>query len=166
MTNAVAVWFANNLGHLMPAELVCFIVSLFPILECRGGLIVAKLLGVNLLTALPICIIGNILPVPFILLLLNKIFQFFKRTKHHKLVDKIEAHAMKKSESLSRGEFLGLLLFVGIPLPGTGAWTGSMIAALLGMDRKRSSVPIGLGVLLAAFIISVIFYGLLGGVIH
>ncbi len=126
----------------------------------------AKLLGVNLLTALPICIIGNILPVPFILLLLNKIFQFFKRTKHHKLVDKIEAHAMKKSESLSRGEFLGLLLFVGIPLPGTGAWTGSMIAALLGMDRKRSSVAIGLGVLLAAFIISVIFYGLLGGVIH
>ena len=166
MMNAVAVWFANNLGHLMPAELVCFIVSLFPILECRGGLIVAKLLGVNLLTALPICIIGNILPVPFILLLLNKIFQFFKRTKHHKLVDKIEAHAMKKSESLSRGEFLGLLLFVGIPLPGTGAWTGSMIAALLGMDRKRSSVAIGLGVLLAAFIISVIFYGLLGGVIH
>ena len=166
MTNAVAVWFANNLGHIMPAELVCFIVSLFPILECRGGLIVAKLLGVNLLTALPICIIGNILPVPFILLLLNKIFQFFKRTKHHKLVDKIEAHAMKKSESLSRGEFLGLLLFVGIPLPGTGAWTGSMIAALLGMDRKRSSVAIGLGVLLAAFITSVIFYGLLGGVIH
>lgn len=166
MTNAVAVWFANNLGHLMPAELVCFIVSLFPILECRGGLIVAKLLGVNLLTALPICIIGNILPVPFILLLLNKIFQFFKRTKHHKLVDKIEAHAMKKSESLSRGEFLGLLLFVGIPLPGTGAWTGSMIAALLGMDRRRYSVAIGLGVLLAAFIISVIFYGLLGGVIH
>jgi uncharacterized membrane protein len=166
MTNAVAVWFANNLGHIMPAELVCFIVSLFPILECRGGLIVAKLLGVNLLTALPICIIGNILPVPFILLLLNKIFHFFKRTKHHKLVDKIEAHAMKKSESLSRGEFLGLLLFVGIPLPGTGAWTGSMIAALLGMDRKRSSVAIGLGVLLAAFIISVIFYGLLGGVIH
>ena len=166
MTNAVAVWFANNLGHIMPAELVCFIVSLFPILECRGGLIVAKLLGVNLLTALPICIIGNILPVPFILLLLNKIFQFFKRTKHHKLVDKIEAHAMKKSESLSRGEFLGLLLFVGIPLPGTGAWTGSMIAALLGMDRRRSSAAIGLGVLLAAFIISVIFYGLLGGVIH
>ena len=166
MTNAVAVWFANNLGHIMPAELVCFIVSLFPILECRGGLIVAKLLGVNLLTALPICIIGNILPVPFILLLLNKIFQFFKRTKHHKLVDKIDAHAMKKSESLSRGEFLGLLLFVGIPLPGTGAWTGSMIAALLGMDRRRSSVAIGLGVLLAAFIISVIFYGLLGGVIH
>ena len=166
MTNAVAVWVANNLGHIMPAELVCFIVSLFPILECRGGLIVAKLLGVNLLTALPICIIGNILPVPFILLLLNKIFQFFKRTKHHKLVDKIEAHAMKKSESLSRGEFLGLLLFVGIPLPGTGAWTGSMIAALLGMDRKRSSVAIGLGVLLAAFIISVIFYGLLGGIIH
>ncbi len=166
MTNAVAVWFANNLGQFMPAELVCFIVSLFPILECRGGLIVAKLLGVKLLTALPICIIGNIIPVPFILLLLKKIFEAFKKTKHHKLVDKIEARTMKKSKGITQGEFWGLLIFVGIPLPGTGAWTGSMVAALLGMDRKKAVPAIGLGVLLAAFIISVIFYGLLGSVIH
>ena len=165
MTNAVAVWFANNLGHIMPAELVCFIVSLFPILECRGGLIVAKLLGVNLLTALPICIIGNILPVPFILLLLNKIFQFFKRTKHHKLVDKIEAHAMKKSESLSRGEFLGLLLFVGVPLPGTGAWTGSLIATILDMDWKKAIIPILLGVLMATVIMTVFSYAFLANVV-
>lgn len=166
MTNAVATWFADNLGHVMPAELVCFIVSLFPILECRGGLIVAKLLGVDLLTALPITIVGNIIPVPFILLLINKIFALFKKTKYHRLVDKIEARAMKKSEGITQGEFWGLLLFVGVPLPGTGAWTGSMIAALLGMDRRKAVPAIGLGVLLAAFIISVIFYGLLGSVIH
>lgn len=166
MTNELAVWFADNLGHVMPAELVCFIVSLMPILECRGGLIVASLLGVPLLRALPICIIGNIIPVPFILLLIRKIFDAFKKTSHHKLVDKIEAHAMKKSKGLSQGEFWGLLLFVGIPLPGTGAWTGSMIAAFLDMDRKKAVPAIGLGVLLAAFIISVIFYGLLGSVIH
>lgn len=166
MTNAVATWFADNLGHVMPAELVCFIVSLFPVLECRGGLIVAKLLGVNLLTALPITIVGNIIPVPFILLLINKIFALFKKTKHHKLVDRIEERAMKKSAGITQGEFWGLLLFVGVPLPGTGAWTGSMIAALLGMDKKKAVPAIGLGVLLAAFIISVIFYGLLGNVIR
>jgi len=166
MANEIATWFANNLGQVIPAELVCFIVSLLPILECRGGLIVASLLNVKLMTALPICILGNIIPVPFILLLINKIFAAFKKTKHHKLIDKIEAHAMKKSEGLSRGEFWGLLLFVGIPLPGTGAWTGSMIAALLGMKRKKAVPAIGLGVLLAAFIIAVIFYGLLGSVMH
>lgn len=166
MTNAIATWFASNLGQYVPAELVIFIVSLLPILECRGGLIVASLLNVKLVTALPICIVGNVIPVPFILLLLNKIFAALRKTKHHRLVDRIEAHAMKKSKGMSRGEFWGLLLFVGVPLPGTGAWTGSMVAALLGMNRKKAALAIGLGVLLAAFIISVIFYGLLGPVLH
>ena len=166
MTNQIATWFANNLGQHVPAELVIFIVSLLPILECRGGLIVASLLNVKLATALPLCIVGNIIPVPFILLLINRIFAAFKKTKHHKLVDKIEAHALRKSEGMSKGEFWGLLLFVGIPLPGTGAWTGSLIAALLGIDRKKAVPAIGLGVLLAAFIISVIFYGLLGNVLQ
>lgn len=166
MTNAIATWFAANLGQVMPAWLVCFIVSLFPILECRGGLIVASLLGVPLSTALPVCIIGNMVPVPFILLLIQKIFAWFKKTKHHKLIDRIEARALKKSEGMSRGEFWGLLLFVGVPLPGTGAWTGTLVASLLDMDRKKSVPAILLGILMAAFIISVIFYGLLGSVIH
>ena len=75
MTNALATWFANNLGNIMPAELVVFIVSLFPILECRGGLIVAALLGVKMSAAIPICIVGNVLPVPFILLFLKAILE-------------------------------------------------------------------------------------------
>ena len=150
MTNALATWFANNLGNIMPAELVVFIVSLFPILECRGGLIVAALLGVKMSAAIPICIVGNVLPVPFIL-------RF--------LAEKIEDHAKKKNRIMERGEFLGLLLFVGIPLPGTGAWTGSLIATLFGMDRKKAVPAILLGVLMATVIMTVFSYAFLANVV-
>ena len=152
MTNALATWFANNLGQVMPAELVIFIVSLFPILECRGGLIVAALLGVPMGVAVPICVIGNVLPVPFILLLLKKILQWMKKTPLHKLAEAIEARGQKKSEGMKHGEFLGLLLFVGIPLPGTGAWTGTLAASILDMDFKSTVIAVMLGVLLAGVI--------------
>ncbi len=109
MTNALATWFAQNLGQIMPAEAVIFIVSLFPILECRGGLIVAALLGVNLWTAVPICIIGNVLPVPFILLLLKKVLNLMKKTPLRTLAEKIERRGQMKSEGMKHGEFLGLL---------------------------------------------------------
>ncbi len=165
MTNQLATWFANNLGQVMPAELVIFLVSLFPILECRGGLIVAALLGVKLWTAVPICIIGNVLPVPFILLLLGSFLKWLKKTRFHKIADKIEERGMKKSEGMKHGEFLGLLLFVGIPLPGTGAWTGSLIATVLNMDRKKAIVPIFLGVLLATVIMTVFSYAFLANVV-
>lgn len=166
MTNTLATWFAENLGQVVPAEVVIFIVSLLPILECRGGLIVASLLKVNILRALPICIIGNIIPVPFLLLLIRKIFNALKKTKaFNGIVTKLENRAIKKSDALARGEFVGLLLFVGVPLPGTGAWTGSLLAELMGIKRKTSFTAILLGVLIAAFIISVIFYGLLGNVL-
>ncbi len=165
MTNALATWFAQNLGQVMPAELVIFIVSLFPILECRGGLIVAALLGVNLWTAVPICIIGNVLPVPFLLLLLKKVLQLMKKTPLRGLAEKIERRGKTKSEGMKHGEFLGLLLFVGIPLPGTGAWTGSLIATALDMDWKKSIIPIFLGVLMATVIMTVFSYAFLANVV-
>ena len=165
MTNALATWFANNLGQVMPAELVIFIVSLFPILECRGGLIVAALLGVPMGVAVPICVIGNVLPVPFILLLLKKILQWMKKTPLHKLAEAIEARGQRKSEGMKHGEFLGLLLFVGIPLPGTGGWTGSLIAALLDVDFKKALVAEILGILIATVIMSIVSYGLLARVV-
>ena len=165
MTNALAAWFANNLGHIMPAELVIFIVSLFPILECRGGLIVAALLGVNLWTAVPICVIGNLLPVPFILLLLKTVLRWMKKTPLHGLAEKIEDRGQEKSEGMRHGEFLGLLLFVGVPLPGTGAWTGSLIATILDMDRRKAVIPILLGVLMATVIMTVFSYAFLANVV-
>lgn len=160
---SIAVWFANSLGQFMPAEVVIFIISMIPILELRGGLVVASLLQVPLLTAIPICIIGNIIPIPFILLFIKKIFAWMRKWKFFaKIVDKLEAKAMRKSEKITQGAFWGLLLFVGIPLPATGAWTGSLIAALLQMDLKKSVLSIFLGILLAAVIVSIFSYGLLG----
>ncbi len=165
MTNALATWFASNLGQFMPAELVVFIVSLFPILECRGGLIVAALLGVKLWVAVPICVIGNVLPVPFILLLLKKVLEWMKKTPLRKIAIKIEERGKKKSTGMKYGEFWGLLLFVGIPLPGTGAWTGSLIATILDMDWKKAIVPILIGVLMATVIMTIFSYAFLANVV-
>ena len=165
MTNSLAQWFASNLGGVISAELIIFLVSMIPILELRGGLIVASLLHVNMWRAIPICIIGNLIPVPFILLLITKIFALLKKTKKfHGLVEKLENRAMGRSDQIQRYEFWGLVLFVGIPLPGTGAWTGSLIAALLGVKNKKAVPAILLGLLMATFIICVIFYGILGQV--
>lgn len=160
---SIATWFASTLGQHVSAQVVIFITSLIPILECRGGLIVASLLKVNIWQSIPICVIGNIIPIPFILFFIKKIFAWLKRFSFARpFVEKLEKRAMNKSDGMNHGEFLGLLLFVGIPLPGTGAWTGSLIASLLEMDIKKASIAIFLGVLLATLIVSTLSYGLLG----
>ncbi len=144
-----------------PAELVVFIISLFPILECRGGMIAASLLGVDYWLALIISIIGNLLPIPFIFLFIEKIFELMKKTKLlGKIVNKIEEKAMSKSDKVTKYKRWGLLLFVGIPLPGTGAWTGALIAVLLKLNLKDSVISIFFGVLMAAGIMSFVSYGL------
>lgn len=159
---SIAIWFGETLGQFIPAELVTFIVSLFPILECRGGIIVGRLLGLPLMSTIVASVIGNILPIPFILLFIKKIFKWLKPTKlMGPIVTKLEAKAMKKSDALEKGEFIGLLLFVGIPLPGTGAWTGALIASLLGIDIKKASVAILIGIAMATTIVSLIMYGIL-----
>ncbi len=160
--DAIAIWFGETLGQYIPAELVTFIVSLFPILECRGGIIVGRLLGLPLMSTIIASVIGNILPIPFILLFIKQIFKWLKPTKlMGPIVTKLEEKAMKKSSALEKGEFIGLLLFVGIPLPGTGAWTGSLIASLLGVDIKKASVAILIGIAMATTIVSLIMYGIL-----
>ena len=160
--DSLVQWFTVTLGPLMSKEALIFIISLLPILELRGGLLAASLLKVEYLTALPICVIGNILPIPFILLFIRRIFALLKKTKAFRpLVEKMERRAMGKSDRIKEYEFLGLLLFVGIPLPGTGAWTGALIASLLQIDIKKSSIAILLGVALAAVIMSFVSYGVL-----
>lgn len=159
----IAIWFASTLGKYISAEAVVFIISMMPILELRGGLLVSSMLGVPITTAIPICIIGNIIPIPFLLLFIKKIFQWLKKIPFfEKLVLKLENRAMKKSKSMENGEFLGLALFVGIPLPGTGAWTGSLVAALLEVDFKKAIIAMLLGIAMATIIMSVLSYGLLG----
>ena len=136
-------------------EVIAFIISLMPILELRGGMIAAFALKIEYLTALCICILGNILPIPFVLLLLNYILNLFGKWKvTKKIVDWLEEKVESKREQIDKYGYWGLILFVGIPLPGTGAWTGALLAVMLGLDRKKSFICILLGVVMAAAIMS------------
>lgn len=162
----LAAAFAVTLGKYVSKEIVVFIISMIPILELRGGLIVSKLLEVPITTAIPLCIIGNIIPIPFILLFIKQIFKWMKKIKIFRgLVEKLESKAMSKSDNIRRYEFWGLVLFVGIPLPGTGAWTGSLIAALLDVDFKKAILAELLGIAIATIIMSIFSYGLLGALL-
>lgn len=161
MADSLINWFTTTLSGSVPKEIIVFIISMVPILELRGGLIAASLLGVNLITAIGFCIIGNLIPIPFILLFITPIFRWLKSTKLFKpLVEKIEKKSMSKSDKIKKYEFLGLLLFVGIPLPGTGAWTGSLIASLLDIKFKKAFPAIICGLLLATTIMSILSYGI------
>jgi uncharacterized membrane protein len=164
---SIVVWFTNGLGQYVSKELIVFNISLLPILECRGGLLAAFLLDLPIVKAIPICVVGNILPIPFILFFIDRILEWMKKTKVFSPVAYwLEDKAMKKSDTIDKAEFLGLLLFVGIPLPGTGAWTGSLIAALLRIDRKKAIVAELLGVAMASVIVSIFSYGLLDVLLH
>lgn len=143
----------------IPEELIIFFISLLPILELRGGLIAASILGVEYWVALPICIIGNILPIPFILLFIRKILSWLKGTKpFKKLVEKIEEKAEKNKEKITKYAKWGLYLFVAIPLPGTGAWTGALVADALDIHVKKSFPVITLGVITAGVIMVIVAY--------
>lgn len=160
MTDSLIHWFTENLSF-MPKELIIFIISMVPILELRGGLIAAALLKISMFKAIGVCILGNIIPIPFILLFITPIFQWMKKTKLFRpLVEKIENKSMSKSDKIQKYEFLGLVLFVGIPLPGTGAWTGALIASLLGIKIKKAVPAILLGLVLATIIMCTISYGI------
>ena len=132
---------------------------MFPILELRGGLIAAALLKVPITTAIPICLVGNLIPVPFILWFITPIFSWLKKTKAFRpMVEKLEKKSLDKSDRIRKYEFWGLFLFVGIPLPGTGAWTGSLIASLLDIRFRKAFPAVCLGLLLATTIMCIFTY--------
>ena len=155
----VVDWVQAHLGFLPPQVLVV-IVSMLPVIELRGGIPLARLLMLPLWQAIVFSAIGNILPIPFILLFVEKVFDWLRPTKlFGPLVEKLEKRALSKSDSIKKAEFWGLALFVGIPLPGTGGWTGSLAASLLKIDIKKASLAILLGIAIASTIISLISYG-------
>ena len=165
--DSLVIWFTETLGGVVSREITVFIISMVPILELRGGLIAASLLQIPIIKAIWYCVIGNIIPVPFILLLITPIFAWLKQTSLFRpLVEKLEHKAMGKSEQIEKYQFWGLVLFVGIPLPGTGAWTGSLIASLLGLKFKKAFPAVILGIVMATIIMSIFSYGLLGALIH
>ena len=156
-------WFQDVFGWL-PKEVFAALISMVPVIELRGGLPFAILSGISPFVAFPLCIAANLLPIPFILWFITPIFNWLKKTKLFRpLVEKLEKRAIAKSDKIEKGYFWGLMLFVGIPLPGTGAWTGALIAAMLDIPKKKSVPAIALGVCLAAALmgtLSLFFKGL------
>ena len=157
--------------HYFQLILLVFLISMVPIVELRGAIPIAESLRLNIFLYYPIAILGNMLPVPFIYLFARKVLEW---GKDKKLIGKFFTWCLEKGEkggeklrktAGNTGLFIALLIFVGIPLPGTGAWTGSALAVLLGLDKKKSFIFIILGVLLAAVIMSIVSYGILGNLI-
>lgn len=162
--NSIIKLFSGLTALKFGKELVVFIISILPILELRGGLIAASLLNVSPLTGYIVSIIGNTLPVPFILLFINKILDYMEHSKikwMNKLSKWLDKKARKHKDSIEKYGYLGLTLFVGVPLPGTGAWTGCLAASVLNMDKKKSFISIMLGIIMASIIMMLVSYGLL-----
>lgn len=161
MAESLANFFINLFKDKIPPELTIFVISLMPILELRGGMIAARVLKVGFLKAFSICFVGNMLPIPFILLFIKKIFEWLRRFSFfEKIIVKLEAKTDRNKEKVLRYKSWGLLLFVAIPLPGTGGWTGALMASLLGIEFKRALPIITLGVFIAGLIMSLFTYGI------
>lgn len=163
MAESLAEFFVTALEGKVSSEIIAFIVSMLPILELRGGLIAAKIMNVEFIRAFILCYIGNMLPIPFILLFIRKIFNWLKRfEKIGSIIRKLEEKSLSKADNVRKYKLWGLFLFVAIPLPGTGAWTGALIADLLSMKTKEAFPVIAAGVAVAGCIISALSYGLFG----
>lgn len=166
LVNGIIGIFSGFIGMTFGKELIVFIISLMPILELRGGLLAASLIGLNPVTSYIIAIIGNLLPVPFILYFMSSILKWMHTRKHlKKIAIWLDNKVEKKRDKIESLGFLGLILFVGIPLPGTGAWTGCLIASVLKLDRKKSFLATLIGVFMASIIMMIISFGILKGII-
>ena len=175
MTDAILDFFSS-----LPSELYVFVISMLPIIELRGAVPIGAILELPFYVNYLLAVIGNLLPVPFILIFISKVLDFLARFKTFEpmvkwLRGKAQKHSKKvlgDSESaaeaesgerkMSRGVFVGLLLFVAIPFPGTGAWTGSLVAALFSLPKRTSFLSIALGVMLCGVIMCLASYGVLG----
>jgi len=138
-----------------------FLIAMVPVLELRAAIPAGVIAGLDLPTVLAAAIMGNLLPIPFIIVFIRKIFKWMQSKSPWLagIVAKLEAKADKKKDKVLKYEFWGLMLFVAIPLPGTGAWTGALIAAMLDMQLKRAFPAIAVGVLTAAIIVTAATYG-------
>ena len=156
--NDLLQWFTQgSLGEF------CFTIlaSMVPVVELRGGIPFGVALGLPVWAAYLAAIIGNILPVPFILVYIRRIFRWMRRRmpRLNSLVDRLERKAHLKGRMVTKYKYLGLMLFVAIPLPGTGAWTGALAAAFLDMPLRKALPSIFAGILVAGAAVSVLTFG-------
>ena len=177
MVESVLAFFAE-----LPRELYVLVISMLPIVELRGAVPIGAILELPFYVNLPLAVLGNLLPVPFILLFISKLLDLLGRTRAfepmvrwlRKKAEKYSGRVLRDGapEEGAEGEtaavvmdgrlFIALMLFVALPVPGTGAWTGSLVAALFSLPRKGSFAAIALGVLICGLIMSLASYGVLG----
>lgn len=166
LVKSILALFSSLTASVYGKYILIFLISLLPILELRGGLIAAILLGLPMWTSALVCIVANILIIPFVLFLMEYVIKLLSHIKiFKKFFDWWERKALKKKEILEKYGYLGVMLFVAVPLPGSGAWTGCLLAVLLNLDKKKSFVAALAGVLIAAVIMLIFSYGILKGVI-
>lgn len=152
----ISLW-GTTVGNIV----MTFLIAMVPVLELRAAIPAGVIAGLPIQTALLVSVIGNLLPIPFIILFIRKLFKWMqtKSKRLAKIVRYFEEKADKKKAQVLKYEFWGLMIFVAIPLPGTGAWTGALIAAMLDMQLKRAFPSIAAGVLIAATIVTILTYG-------
>lgn len=161
--NAISGFILNLFGGWALAEEMCVLIcSMLPIIELRGGIPMAYAFGLEWWKAFILCVVGNMLPVPIILLFIKKFLTWAEASKIkflNKLASWLNRKVEKKRGKIEKYAFWGLTVFIGIPLPVTGAWTGSLIAAMIDMKFWKAMLTAFVGVLIAAGIVTAIAYG-------
>lgn len=148
--------FFSVLGN----EFALFVISMIPLIEERGAIVYGAAIGMPWFKVLPICIIANFLPVPFILVFGMKLIQWLKTTKlFGSFFTRYEEKLKKKSENVNKYSFWALVLLVGVPIPGTGAWSGSLVATILQVEKKRAMLALFVGVIMCGIIMTLASYG-------
>ena len=166
MVDSIVQYIVDIFGGTIPSQLIVFIVSMIPILELRGSILAAGFMDVAFLETYIVAVLGNLLPIPFILMFIKKILEWMKSTRaFSRIANGIEKKALSKREQIDKYGYFGLFLFVAIPLPGTGAWTGALLAVLLGMKNKKAFIPIALGVMAAGLVMSLLAFGIIQKII-
>ena len=141
--------------------LITFLMAMVPVVELRGAIPYGVIAGLSVPTAFILAVLGNLVPIPFLVVFTRKVFEWM-RTKSgglDRFVRKMEEKADQKKDIVEKYEFFGLMLLVAIPLPGTGAWTGALVAAMLDMRLKRAMPAITVGVIVAGIIVTTVTYG-------
>jgi uncharacterized membrane protein len=146
---------------MFKARLITFLMAMVPVVELRGAIPYGVVAGLSVPEAFLLAVLGNLAPIPFLVVFTRKVFEWL-RTKSEwldRLVRRLEAKADKNKELVQKYEFFGLMLLVAIPLPGTGAWTGALVAAMMNMRLKKAMPAITVGVIVAGIIVTTLTYG-------
>jgi uncharacterized membrane protein len=146
---------------MLKARIITFLMAMVPVIELRGAIPYGVIAGLSVPEAFILAVLGNLAPIPFLVVFTRKVFEWL-RTKSEgldRMVRKLEAKADKNKELVEKYEFFGLMLLVAIPLPGTGAWTGALVAAMMNMRLKRAMPAITVGVIVAGIIVTTLTYG-------